>query len=283
MLRESLKVVEAARQLKLTLREGRTFADIKDPVELAFAIDALRNSLESFDDATGKGRRQPQPLAKPDFATPPQMNDDGFIEDMDAAAGEDHPGAEFTSDDEDDEMEEDLEAREEEERERARNGMIAAVAAAAPVMFPLRAGLRPSDLPDDVVEGSFIDDFGIEQLEVGLDMIEDRLGFAVRKEGWSTRLKGLAESAVQAIGSLDLLVDQEKEETWVAMPTQAFSDLMRHVTDVSVNHDLNISLPVPQVDARRVRSPRSEDSDTALDEISDAFDESELSPFDAAM
>lgn len=281
MLRESLKVVEAARQLKLTIKDGRTFADIRDPVELAFAIDALRNSLESFDDATGKGRRRPQPLAKPDFATPPQMNDDGFIEDMEAAAGEDHPGAEFTSDIEDDDLEEDLEAREEEDRERVRNGMIAAVAAAAPVMFPLRAGLKPSDLPDDVVEGPFIADDSVEQLEIGLDMIEDRLGFAVRRDGWSSRLKGLAESAVQAIGSLDLLVDQQREETWVAMPTQAFSDLMRHVTDVSVNHELNISLPVPQVDVRL--SPATRPEDLALDEMGDAFDESELSPFDAAM
>jgi hypothetical protein len=280
MLRESLKVVEAARQLKLTLRDGRTFADIRDPVELAFAIDALRNSLESFDDATGKGRRRPQPMAKPDFATPPQMNDDGFIEDMEAVAGEDHPGAEFTSDDEED-LEEDLEALEEEERQRERNSMIAAVGAAAPVMFPLRAGLKPSDLPDDAVEGSFIGDDSVEQLEAGLDMIEDRLGFAVRRDGWSTRLRGLAEAAVQAIGSLDLLIDGEREETWVAMPSQAFSDLMRHVTDVSVNHDLNIFLPVPQVDVRR--SPALRPEDDALDDIGDAFDDSELSPFDAAM
>jgi hypothetical protein len=280
MLRESLKVVEAARQLKLTIKDGRTFADIRDPVELAFAIDALRNSLESFDDATGKGRRRPQPLAKPDFATPPQMNDDGFVEDMEAAAGEDHPGAEFDEDSEE-ELEEDLEDIEEEERVKARNSMIAAVAAAAPVMFPLRAGLRPSDIPDDTVDGVFIADETVEQLEIGLDTMEDRLGFAVRKDGWSNRLKGLAEAAVQAIGSLDLLVDREREETWVAMPAQSFSDLMRHVTDVSVNHDLNITLPVPQVDVLRPRAARS--SEDSLDEIADAFDESELSPFDAAM
>jgi hypothetical protein len=281
MLRESLKVVEAARQLKLTLREGRTFADIKDPVELAFAIDGLRNSIESFDDATGKGRRRPQPLAKPDFATPPQMNDDGYVEDMEAAAGEDHPGSDFTSD-VDDDLEEDLEAREEAERQRAKNGMIAAVAAAAPVMFPLRAGLKPSDLPDDAVEGSFIADESVEQLEAGLDMIEDRLGFAVRRDGWSTRLKGLAEAAVTAIGALDLLVDREREETWVAMPTQAFSDLMRHVTDVSVNHDLSISLPVPLVDVRRESKNHPGDAD-AIDAMADVLDEEDLSPFDAAM
>jgi hypothetical protein len=56
---------------------------------------------------------------------------------------------------------------------------------------------------------------------------------------------------------------------------------MRHVTDVSVNHDLNISLPVPQVDVRR--SPALRPEDDALDDIGDAFDDSELSPFDAAM
>ncbi len=279
MLRESLKVVEAARQLKLTLRDGRTFADIRDPVELAFAIDALRSSLESFDDSNGRGRGRPQPAAKPDFATPPQMNDDGYVEDMQAAAGEDSDSELLAELEE--EMEEDLEAREEAERQEAKNGMIAAVAAAAPVMFPLRAGLRPSDIPDDV-DGVFIADDTVEQLEVGLDMIEDRLGFAVRKAGWSYRLRGLAEAAVQAIGSLDLLVDREREETWVAMPAQAFSDLMRHVTDVSVNHDLNITLPVPQVDVRRSPAPRSSE-DLALDDINDAFDDSELSPFDAAM
>jgi hypothetical protein len=275
MLRESLKVVEAARQLKLTFRDGRTIADIKDPVELAFAIEALRSSLQSFDDATGRGHGSPQPKAKPDFATPPQMDDDGFTEDM--AEASDDLGIDFVPGDEDGE-EKDLEAQEEAEREQARATMVNAVSAASPILFPLRAGLKPSDIPDDAVDGVFLADDTVEQLEIGLDMIEDRLGVAVRKTGWSYRLRGLAEAAVQAIGSLDLLVDKEREETWVAMPSQSFSDLMKHVTNVSVNHDLNVTLPAPRATINRKPSAQSD-----LDDIGEVFDDADLSPFDAAM
>jgi hypothetical protein len=281
MLRESLRVVEAARQLKLTMKDGRTVADIRNPVELAFAIESLRRSLESFDESTGKGRGRPRSGARPDFATPPQMNDDGFTADMAAIDGE---ISEELIDDmiEGEALEEELEAIEEEERNKARNDVIAAISAASPVMFPLRAGLRPSDIPDDAIDGVFVSDDTVEQLEMGLDMIEDRLGFAVRKAGWSYRLKGLAEAAIQAMGSLDLLVDQEREETWVAMPAQSFSDLMKHVTDVSVNHDLKIELPVPTAVQRENLSPRGV-SDIDLDDVVESMDDQDMSPFDAAM
>lgn len=281
MLRESLRVVEAARQLKLTLKDGRTVADISNPVELAFAIESLRRSLESFDDSTGKGRGRPRTAARPDFATPPQMNDDGFTSDMAAIDGD--ISEELIEDMiEGEALEEELEAIEEEEREKARNDMIAAISAASPIMFPLRAGLRPSDVPDDAIDGVFVADDTVEQLEMGLDMIEDRLGFAVRKAGWSYRLKGLAEAAIQAMGSLDLLVDREREETWVAMPSESFSHLMKHITDVSVNHDLKIELAVPTAGPREPSPPRL-GSDIDLDDVTESLDNDDLSPFDAAM
>lgn len=281
MLKDSLKVVEAARQLKLVVQGGRTVADVRDPVELALAIDSLRRSIEAFDEKTGAARGRPAVLARPEFATPPQMNDDGYNEELALDEGY----ASVLSDDailEDDEIEE-LEAREEEDRRKAIDGVVAAMSGVAPMVFPLRAGLRPSDIPDDAIDGVFLADETVEQLEMGLDLIEDRLGFAVAKAGWSYRLKGLAEAARQAIGSLDLMIDKEREETWVAMPAESFSTLMKHVTDVSVNHDLGISLPVPRPESvaslgRRPKPSRSVDSDDGLD-----FDDESLSPFDAAM
>ncbi|NTF17491.1 hypothetical protein G6L37_03695 [Agrobacterium rubi] len=282
MLKDSLKVVDAVRQLKLTLNGGRTIADIRDPVELAFAIDALRRSLENFDERTGSGRGRPGMLSRPDFATPPQMDDDGYVADLAAIEGEAGSldiDAELTEDEI-----EDLEEREEADRQKSVDGMLAGMAGVTPVIFPLRAGLRPSDIPDDEINGVFVADGTVEELEMGLDLIEDRLGFAVAKAGWSYRLKGLAEAARQAIGSLDLLVDKEREETWVAMPTQSFSDLMRHVTDVAVNHDLKISLPVPRPESVEAlgRSPRSRSAVIEDDDIP-GFEDDSLSPFDAAM
>lgn len=282
MLKDSLKVVEAARQLRLTLHGDRTIADIRDPVELAFAIDALRRSLEAFDERTGAGRGRPTAISRPDFATPPQMNDDGYVADLAAMEGDytegsvDHALG-------DDDIEE-LEEREEADRQKAVADMVTAMSGVAPMIFPLRAGLRPSDVPDDAIDGVFVADETVEQLEMGLDLIEDRLGFAVAKAGWSYRLKGLAEAARQAIGSLDLLVDKEREETWVAMPTQSFSNLMKHVTDVSVNHDLKISLPVPRPEPMEALGRSVQPSRPAFDDDAvPGFDDDSLSPFDAAM
>lgn len=282
MLKESLKVVEAARQLRLTLHGDRTIADIRNPVELAFAIDALRRSLEAFDESTGSGRGRPTIISRPDFATPPQMDDDGYVADLAAPEGGYTEGMtdHALGDDDIEEMEE----REEADRQKAVADMVAAMSGVAPMIFPLRAGLRPSDVPDDAIDGVFVADETVEQLEMGLDLIEDRLGFAVAKSGWSYRLKGLAEAARQAIGSLDLLVDKEREETWVAMPTQSFSNLMKHVTDVSVNHDLKISLPAPRPESlgalgRSSQPPRSAFDDDAVP----GFDDESLSPFDASM
>lgn len=285
MLRESLKVVEAARQLKLTLQDGRTVADVRDPVQLALAIDTLRRSIESFDESTGSGRGRPMASARPDFATPPQMDDEGFIEDRVVAEGDAIIGEMDSIDEE--ELDE-MELREEESRQKDVQAMVAAMAAASPVVFPLRAGLRPSDIPDDALDGVFIADDTVEQLEIGLDLIEDRLGYAVSKSGWSYRLRGLAEAAVQAMGSLDLLVDKERDESWVAMPAQSFSHLMQHVTDVSLNHDLRISLPVPQPQSlsdlgRTAKVSDDLDHDALRDSDANGFDDDSLSPFDAAM
>ena len=279
MLREALRVVEAARHMKLVQKSDRTVSDVRDPVELALAVEGIRQALEAFD-AASSGHR-PASLNRPEFATPPQMDDDayslaqeeaelandGVVEDME------HPVLDMDDVDE-------LERRDEERRAREQTAVIAAVTAAAPRLFPLRAGIRPSDLPDDAIDGVFLSDDTIEQLEMGLDLIEDRLGFAVRKSGWSFKLRGLAEAATRAIGSLDLLVDAERDDTWVAMPSQAFSDLMKHVTDVSLNHELNISLPAPTVERPR---PAPRLTDEEREDVNEEVHEDAFSAFDAAM
>lgn len=284
MLSESLKVVEAVRQLRLVVRNDRTIADVSDPVELAFSIDAVRRALETFDESVRNGRGRASIQARPDFATPPQMDDDGFD------VVDHNLSAEYTPEREADileseleETEDQIEAREEAERLRMAGIAAVAVAGAAPVVFPLRTGLRPSDLEDDLVDGVFVSDDTVEQLEMGLDLIEDRLGFAVRRVGWSPRLKGLAEAAIQALGHLDLLVDKERDEASISMPAQSFSDLMRHVTDVTVNHDLKITLPVPRPEAgRSARLEETEKRKLVMDDDA-LIDDDMLDPFSASM
>lgn len=280
MLREALRVVEAARHMKLVQKSDRTVSDVRDPVELALAVDAVRQALEEFDAANSKGRFSS--ISRPDFATPPQMDDEAFvIAQQEAALANDGVVEPFGEASEEADALEQLEQENEEKQRLEQADVLAAVAASAPRLFPLRSGIRPSDLPEDATDGVFLDDDTVEKLEMGLDLIEDRLGYAVRKSGWSYKLRGLAESAVQAIGSLDLLVDREREDTWIAMPSQAFSDLMKHVTNVSLNHELNVSLPAPTVSVSSgLRAEAREILD--LDAISEPADD-DYAAFDAAM
>lgn len=285
MLTESLKVVEAVRQMKLVVKNDRTVADHSDPVELAFAIDAVRRALEHFDESVASGRGRPATIARPDFATPPQMDDVGFD------VVDHNLSPEYTPEQEADILENEMEEtndqiEEREQTERLRMAGLAAVAVVgAPVVFPLRSGLRPSDLGDEFTDDVFISDDTVEQLELGLDLIEDRLGFAVRRVGWSPRLKGLAEAAIQAMGQLDLLVDKERDEASISMPAQSFSDLMRHITDVTVNHDLKISLPVPRPEpGRNARTdPDDLQAQALLSDMSDDPDDELSDPFKASM
>lgn len=237
MLDESLKVLEAARQLKLVVKDDKTVSEA-DPMSLALAIDALRRSIERFDETTGAGRGRASPLTRPDFATPPQLNDDGFhVVDMNLSP-------DYTPDQEADlleDAEEELAEEEEREADKSDQPMHVARSGAGPTIVPLRTDRNP-EIVDDSIEGVFVTDASIEKLEMGLDLIEDRLGFAVRKSGWSPRLRGLAELANRAIGQMDLMIDETRSEPSAVVPASTMTALLSVVADVATNHSNKIRI-----------------------------------------
>lgn len=253
MLGESLKVVEAARQLKLVVKDDKTVSEA-DPMSLALAIDALRRSIERFDATTGTSRGRASPLARPDFATPPQMDDDGFeIVDMNLSP-------DYTPDQDADILEdaqEELEERAEEAREAdlSEQPVHVARAGAGPTLVALRSDRNP-EIVNDSVDGVFVTDDSIEKLEMGLDLIEDRLGFAVRKSGWSPRLRGLAELAVRAIGQMDLMIDEDRSEPSAVVPASTMTALLSIVTDVATNHSNKIRIEPVTVARLEPPAPR---------------------------
>lgn len=255
MLDESLKVVEAARQLKLIVKDDKTVSEA-DPMSLALAIDGLRRSIESFDAATGVGRGRASPLARPDFATPPQMNDDGFdVVDLNLSP-------EFTPDQEADLLGAAEEEREEEALEEERDAdrtdqpMHVARAGTGPTILALRSERNP-EIVGEPIDGVFVTDDSIEKLEMGLDLIEDRLGFAVRKSGWSPKLRGLAELANRAIGQMDLMIDEERKEPSAVVPVSTMTALLSVVADVATNHSNKIRIEPLQVERMHAPAPVS--------------------------
>lgn len=270
MLDESLKVVEAARQLRLVVRDDKTVSEA-DTMSLALAIDALRRSLENFDATTGAARGRASPLVRPDFATPPQMDDEGFhVVDMNLSP-------DYTPEQEADireDLEEEMEERAEEARE-ADQPVHVARAGAGPTIVALRSERNP-EIANGSVEGVFVTDASIERLEKGLDLIEDRLGYAVRKSGWSPRLTGLAELAVRAIEKMDLMIDENRKEPAAVVPASSMMALLSVVTDVATNHSNKIRIEPLQVErlmspAPRHAHPLDEDDDEMENEFSSSM------------
>lgn len=243
MLEAALRVVETARSLKLVQRDGKTSSDLSS-LELARAIDGLRAAIEAFDAETGAGRETgvPKPAAKPDFAAPPQIEDDGFaarrqmlarIKAMQAPpdaseepvlpdpvpvpAGEDHEGP----------------------------------AEPSPAMESGSAS-DPSPRHDFAEEGLFFDgDESAADLLLTMEAIDQKLAYAVAKVGWSPRLRALA--AAQRIAHANMFIEVDGPGGWVRIPARNWGTLSLAIAEAALDQDLSLALPAP-----RPREPRPE-------------------------
>lgn len=238
MLDAALKVIDAARSMKLVSKGGRTMSELPH-LDLALAIESVRLALESFDRETAASVRSPAPIPKPDWASPPQMNDDGFIvRDVNLAP-------EYVEQPLPETAEALIEAEEalEREQEDAPSGprmpILRAVAAAA-----AREGLNPVGL-DMGDEGAFFDgDESAGDLLLAIDSINDKLAYAVGKVGWSPRLRALAEAA--RIAQNNMYIEVEGDRGWVRVPAHNWGTLSVAIAEAALDQDLSIALPRPR-------------------------------------
>lgn len=237
MLEAALKVIDSARSLRLVQKGGRTRSELPD-LDLARAIEALRQAVETFDRETGTetSGKAPAPVARPDFAVPPQLDDDGFV-------------------------------IREAMLERVRGGQAAVLVhpdgllpdpePAAPnqepepqVSLPAPAPLppmAPERTPGHDLggEGLFFDgDESAADLLQSMNAIDAKLAFAVSKVGWSPRLRALA--AAQRIAHANMFIEVDGPGGWVRIPARNWGTLTLAIAEAALDQDLSLALPAPR-------------------------------------
>jgi hypothetical protein len=238
MLEQALRVVEAARALKLE-RKGRTSASgLSDRVALAIAIDGLRQALEDFDRDTAKGLGTPSHQPRPDFATPPQLDEHGFVERqelIDTRAALPGMVPEPEPDLEPDFAEDGPDYASPPGRHNSPSVLVPAISASAGMAYVNNADLGDFEFNDG---GESVADF----LE-SLDVISDKLQYAVAKVGWSPRLRALAEAA--NIAKNRMFLEVAHDGYFVRVPAQAWSTMTVALADAVMDRDNNFKIPVP--------------------------------------
>lgn len=240
MLEAALKVVEAARSLKL-VRKGRKTASELPAMELARAIDVLRMAVEAFDRETGAGRdaKGPAPAPRPDYATPPQIEDEGFVarQRMVArikgleASPEETPMEEAAP-------EADPDAR---PADPDTSGRPVVPADAVPAPGPAREAGPGHDFAE---EGLFFDgDESAADLLLVMEAIDQKLAYAVSKVGWSPRLRALA--AAQRIAFENMFIEVDGPRGWVRIPARNWGTLSLAIAEAALDQDLSLALPKP--------------------------------------
>jgi hypothetical protein len=242
MLEEALKVIEAVRALRLEKKGRLSGSGITDKLALAQAIDGLRDALETFDRLTGTGLGTPGYQARPDFATPPQFDDHGFTlkqELIDTRMA--IPGMVPLPDGPEPEPEPEF-------RPSSAPGFSPSLSVPAGTARMAMDYLSTVDLGDvELNDGAeSISDF----LE-SLDMIEDKLQYAVNKVGWTPRLRALAEAA--NIAKRRIVLDVSTDGFYVRIPAQNWAALTMAITNAATERDnkLTIPLPAPQPKPQR--------------------------------
>ena len=236
MLDQALRVVEAARALKLERKGKLSGSAINDRLALAQAIDGLREAIEDFDRETAQGLGSPTHQARPDFATPPQLDEHGFIERQEIIETKaSMPG--LTPEPEFEPEADGVEAEFERGQTKAFSPSLSIPAST------LAAGmsyLNTADLGDmEFNDGTeTVADF----LE-GLDMISDKLEYLVAKVGWSPRLRALAEAA--NVAKAKMFLDVGQDGYFIRVPAHSWSTLTVALADAVMDRDNRITIPVP--------------------------------------
>lgn len=239
MLDEALKVVEAARALRLEKRGKLSASGISDKLALAMAIDGLREAIEAFDRATGQGLGTPAYQARPDFATPPQFDDHGFVEKQElidtraALPGMVPPPSEP-------EPEAEIEPAFEPTRAPSYTPggiMIPAGSAGAALEYLSTADLGDMEFNDGTESvGDFLE---------ALDMIADKLQHAVAKVGWTPRLRALAEAA--NVAKRKMFLEVGNDGYFIRIPAHSWSSLTVALADAVTDRDNRLTIPVPTI------------------------------------
>ncbi|MTH95176.1 hypothetical protein [Roseibium sp. RKSG952] len=235
MLKLALAVVDAARQLGLEDVDGVTKPRIEG-FTLQGALNDLRLAIEAFD-AEGRGiylLPEPEPLHRPDFAVPPQLFDNGY--EYEADLSESHPSKEF------------FEAELDEELEKSDKPSPPRTPSVARSNAPNGEGAwYPNDPRPHlkIGEGEF---FAVEasddEILEAIELLDDKLGYAVKKVGWTPRLRRLAMAARVAMRKVAPVGDRY-ESRYVLMPREEFMELSLAVTEAAI--DMQVELPNPKL------------------------------------
>jgi hypothetical protein len=263
MLDAALKVVEAARALGLIEQGGKTLSPL-DRHTLAHNLSNLRQSIEAFDHETSASFNTPDLVAKPNFATPPQLDDDGSL-DIDINLTPDFlPGQDAAL--RRDMLKNDPEQKLSAELSQILDNKSPAAILAAPVLIPgMRRPSKPglnadySDLDDTLL---FDNDESVGDFMLAIDRIEDKMGYAIQKNGWNPRLKSLAHAVMEMRKRLILEIKQDG--VLITIPAHVFSGLTSTIADAVLDADMRMLVPrlKPSLDQTRekhleyVRAPK---------------------------
>ena len=239
MLDQALKVVEAARALKLE-KKGEMTGSTLDKLALAQSIDSLREAIEVFDRETGRGLKSPENILRPDFATPPQLDEEGFVERQELIEDAYAPGL-VPSVEGDTDLDPVLSPQPRPENNEPsdfspRISIPAMSAAAAMEYIETQADLGDMELNDGIES---VADF----LE-SLDAIGDKLEYAVARVGWTPRLRALAEAA--NIARAKMFLDVGHDGCYIRIPAESWSTLTVSIADAAMNMNNHLTIPVPK-------------------------------------
>jgi hypothetical protein len=241
MLQEALKVVEAARLLGLAERNGKTFSPLSH-LELANNLEGLRLAIAQFDKATEHGQESPDDSNKPGFSTPPQLDDEGFAPPSVALTPKYFPG----------DLDEDMDGRFKPEDpelaaalEKKRRLDILEQRLVKTLMIP---GNRReanfgqvadySDLSDTLL---FDNDESVGDFLIAIDRIDDKLGLYASKQGWSPRLRALAQAMLEM--RKRLVLEIREGGVYLIIPAHVFSGLTATIADAVADRDMRMAIP----------------------------------------
>jgi hypothetical protein len=240
MLQEALKVVEAARQLGLLEKNGKTYSPLTH-IELAINLEGLRQAIEAFDKFTELGQEGLGDSHKPGFSTPPQLDDEGMAPPSMALTPKFFPG-EF------DDMEnrfkdKDLAAetnlKKTDDLKRLEEHIFKSImipASRREAKFGQIADY--SDLSDNLL---FDNDESVGDFLLAIDRIDDKLGLYASKHGWSPRLRALAQAGLEM--RKRLILEIREGGIYLTIPAHVFSGLTATIADAVADRDMRMMVP----------------------------------------
>lgn len=246
MLNLAIRVVEAARGLKLEQKNGRTAPALGSQEELLNALSNLKQAIDNFDDQVAFALPALDLKHRPDFATPPQIDDEG-VNDLDVKIPTSHPKNFVDLDLQDVSINNAIKP----ELKKKMETFIPKPVLAAAVMTGLVSKLKPDNSSYDLGgDGVFYDgDESAADLMLAMEAINDKLTFAVSKVGWTPRLRAMAEAMRTAQNNS--FIEVKNGQNWVRVPAHSWGTLTVSIAEAALDQDLTIALPQPKPRATR--------------------------------